>query len=254
MKPLRAREGGGRQSRPHCIACRAPLQIRTSDPDGRTKYACARCRFTLWDAKSRRHPGQWQRGYDPRRPVATPREEFARRGRLGAARLWERWRDAPPQHRRPSDPRPCCLECRRRMTVDRRAARFICKKCGTGCPSGKPPRGLYVNGRPRLTINAAPTPAAHPLTEAERAAEAVRIFAVIKAMLPGYLTPEEREDARQSIALDVLTGELSPWAITPLVLRRYASRSRGMASNRFKFKSLSEPTRDGREFGETLAA
>jgi hypothetical protein len=76
----------------------------------------------------------------------------------------------------------------------------------------------------------------------------------IVAALPGYLTPDEREDASHSIYLDILAGALAPVVPASLILRRYAAAARGMVSDRFRFISLSEPTHDGREFGETLAA
>jgi hypothetical protein len=47
---------------------------------------------------------------------------------------------------------------------------------------------------------------------------------------------------------------LAPRVSSSLILRRYAAAARGMSSDRFKFVSLSAPTRDGREFGDTLAA
>jgi hypothetical protein len=76
----------------------------------------------------------------------------------------------------------------------------------------------------------------------------------IAGALPRYLTPDEREDAAQQAMLDVLDGQLAPRVPEPSALRAYAARARGMTSDRFRFVSLSEPTRDGREFGETLAA
>ena len=87
-----------------------------------------------------------------------------------------------------------------------------------------------------------------------RAEEAVRLSAELAARLPSYLTLDERADARQSIALDLLTGKVRAERVTPALLREYAAEARGMASDRFRFISLSQPTRDGREFGETLAA
>jgi hypothetical protein len=72
--------------------------------------------------------------------------------------------------------------------------------------------------------------------------------------LPGYLTADEREDAAQSIILDILAGRLAPRVPSARELREYVTGARGLANDRFKFVSLSQPTGDGREFGETLAA
>lgn len=80
------------------------------------------------------------------------------------------------------------------------------------------------------------------------------MLAHVTSRLPGYLMADEHEDAAHSILLDLLAGTLRPRDLTPLILRRYASAARGMASDPFRFISLSSPTRDGREFGETLAA
>jgi hypothetical protein len=80
------------------------------------------------------------------------------------------------------------------------------------------------------------------------------LLKMIVAALPGYLTPEEREDAAQSVMLDILAAKLAPYVPEPTALRRYAAQARGMVSDHFKFKSLSAPLRDGREFGETIAA
>ena len=78
-------------------------------------------------------------------------------------------------------------------------------------------------------------------------------MASVGARLPSYLTPDEREDASQSIILDILSGELTD-ELTPQILRGYAARAVGMARDRFQFISLSQPTKDGREFGDHLAA
>jgi hypothetical protein len=83
---------------------------------------------------------------------------------------------------------------------------------------------------------------------------AAAFLAQIVAALPGYLVADEREDAAQSIYLDVLARKLPPVVPAPRALRRYAAEARGMTSDRFRFISLSEPTHDGREFGESLAA
>ena len=68
------------------------------------------------------------------------------------------------------------------------------------------------------------------------------------------MTPDEREDAAQAIISDVLAGKVSPEGLTPRVLRGYAARAPSLVRDRFRFISLSQPTEDGREFGDTLAA
>jgi hypothetical protein len=88
----------------------------------------------------------------------------------------------------------------------------------------------------------------------DRPAAIAALLRQTAAALPGYLAPDERADACQSIMLDVLTGKLPPRVPSSPVLRRYAAEARGMTSDRYRFISLSAPTRDGREFGETLAA
>ena len=88
----------------------------------------------------------------------------------------------------------------------------------------------------------------------ENPESAEQLLRDVKASLPGGLAPEEREDAAQAIILDILAGDLPPVVPAPCVLRRYTAAARCMTSDRFRFVSLSAPTRDGREFGETLAA
>jgi hypothetical protein len=81
-----------------------------------------------------------------------------------------------------------------------------------------------------------------------------QFLASLASRLPRHLAPDEREDVSQSIMLDILSGAITPDDLTPQILRGYASRAVGMARNGFKFISLSQPTAEGREFGDHLAA
>jgi hypothetical protein len=99
----------------------------------------------------------------------------------------------------------------------------------------------------------------NPCTAARRAlrsdeAKATEFLRQVAAALPAYLTPDEREDAAQSVFLDILAAKLAPRLPAPVTLRTYAKAARGIGRDRFKFVSLSQPTRDGREFGEHIAA
>jgi hypothetical protein len=84
-------------------------------------------------------------------------------------------------------------------------------------------------------------------------AETAALLKRIAGSLPGYLSPDEREDASQSIMLDILSGALSPEGLTPKALRGYAAKAIGMARNRFKFISLSTPLPRGGVFGDLLS-
>jgi hypothetical protein len=87
-----------------------------------------------------------------------------------------------------------------------------------------------------------------------REAEIARLAGDVAARLPRYLTLDEREDATQSIILDVLAGRVSQGELTPKTLRGYAARALSLVRDRFRFTSLSQLDEDGREFGDTLAA
>jgi hypothetical protein len=136
-----------------------------------------------------------------------------------------------------SDLRPCCVACRRVMSrLNATGACFRCPDCRVSIKSKV---AQTTRGRRALRDNP----------------EALNtLLRNIGAALPGYLTADEREDACQSIMLDIFAGRIPQRVPTPRELRRYAAGARGMSGDRFKFVSLSAPTRDGREFGETLAA
>jgi len=168
------------------------------------------------------------------------------------------------------DLRPWCMRCRRVMSTNGPRV-FICKGCHAyvtaapkrrrarrddlarpACPlCGHPKSSRITRGvqyfecqrcqRGRRRLRESPDAAAALLGE-------------IVAALPAYLSSDERSDAAQSIIADVLAGELAPRVPSSSELRRYARAARGMTSDHHKFVSLSAPTRDGREFGETLAA
>lgn len=166
--------------------------------------------------------------------------------------------------------RPWCVACRRVMNRDRR--RFVCIGCGVTCGVDTTPRLAPIPDRPDCPACARPMMhkryrlkdgsarvyfncrRCRTKQRKAREAEALRVLATLAESLPRYLTPDEREDAAQSIALDILAGRLAADALTPKALRSYVAAARGLANNRFKFISLSQPTSDGRTFGDLLAA
>lgn len=146
-----------------------------------------------------------------------------------------------------------------------------CPKCGVYAHRSKTPRCARLVGRPSCPVHRRPMEidrhargglrcapcvrerrARRAADREQREAEAARLLASVSASLPRYLTPDEREDAAQSIILDVMTGELSPDGLTPPVLRSYASRARGMVRDGFCFISLSAPAGDRRTFEDLL--
>jgi len=145
-------------------------------------------------------------------------------GRVGCRRC-RVWLTTRPKklHRFDVTQRPDCPDCGHTMAVG--SDGFTCCRCRTE--------------RRRVR------------SSADRAAA---LLAQLARSLPAHLTPEEREDAAQSIMLDILAGKLAPVVPGPIVLRRYAAGARGMSTDRYRFISLSAPMHDGREFGETLAA
>ena len=230
MKPLHTREGGGIEGCPHCISCRHemfthnPRRYRSSE-----RWACKTCH-----ASCRK---RYVRGKNSSRP----NEDLDRRpccvrcrcvmGSAGPGLFRCRTCQASASARalrckpRLNVPRPTCPDCGKPKAVGGPAGRFDCTRC-------------------RATLRAV-----H-----KRPAAAAALLAQVTAALPGYLTPDEREDAAQSIMLDVLSGKLRPVVPAPDALRCYANEARGPMNDRFHFISLSAPTHDGREFGETLAA
>jgi hypothetical protein len=166
--------------------------------------------------------------------------------------------------------RPWCVACRCVMHSDGRRSRFRCRGCRATCAAGKTPRRLFIPDRPNCPACGLPMTARQAkgkrsrrefdcercerLRREKREADALRVLAHVTSRLPGYLTPDEREDATHGVLLDLLAGTLRPRDLTPAVLRTYVSQARGMTSDRFKFVSLSEPTRDGRQIGDALAA
>ena len=215
-------------ARPHCLKCRRPMQCREATGKNRALWYCARCR------------------------VACTRLYINGRAPFGAAA------------------RPHCVTCRREMYAGDRG-RFRCPGCGAGvsatakrlhvrrrdverpvCPACGRPK--VINGRKGKQRFYCLHCYRHRLRLRERPGAAMELRARIYSALPGHLAPDERDDAAQSIILDILAGKLAPVVPEPRVLRAYAAAARGMTSDRFRFVSLSQPTRDGREFGETLAA
>lgn len=167
------------------------------------------------------------------------------------------------------DVRPYCVSCR--LMMYKSSDRFTCRKCGVSCAADKPPRLMQVDDRPTCPACRRPMTLAGWKVKNEsarrfrchrclnslrrqRQADALRLMSSIQDRLPRYLTPDEREDARQSVVLDLLSGEITPDELTPARLRSYAARAVGMTRNPYKFVSLSQPTADRCEFGDHLAA
>jgi hypothetical protein len=232
MSARRTENGGGADGRPHCVRCRRPMYMRRPNPkrkgDTSGRFFCQPCGASC--------------AAMPKRPA--PLADV--------------------------DARPWCVRCRRAMR-SRGAGCFCCKTCGafvtartTGfrrhldldrpaCRACGRPKGLTTKRRGRAYFGCnfcrVSRRALHESPET-----AAALLKRLAAALPAHLTPDEREDAAQSMILDMLAGRLAPVVPGPQLLRRYAAEARGMASDRFRFISLSQPTRDGREFGDTLAA
>lgn len=172
---------------------------------------------------------------------------------------------APRQHGPLPADRPHCVRCRRQM--------IRCSKGRLACPACR----VYVTPRPktarRFDVDRPECPACgRSMALASRGRftcgrcrtvrrrlrrrpeEARELLARVTRALPSYLAPDERDDAAQSVMLDILAGRLAPYVPAPAALKGYASRARGMMRDGYRFKSLSAPTRGGREFGDTLAA
>jgi predicted RNA-binding Zn-ribbon protein involved in translation (DUF1610 family) len=168
----------------------------------------------------------------------------------------------------PPELRSHCVACRRAMNIKGDA--FTCPACGTqakthsshsyrrdierpACSDCGRPKALASKkrGRRRFFCGYCYGERKRLRRNSEALAELLRR---IDAALPGCLPPDAREDASQAAALAVLKGSLSPRAVTPRTLAPFARAALGMTQDRFRFISLSQPTEDGREFGDTLAA
>lgn len=192
------------------------------------------------------------------------------RPRLACRRAACRLRSIPPTPEHVTAARPWCVACRRMMTAkgSRRkgdsGTRFRCPACGVTCYADRRPRRQFIPRRPDcpacgllMTLRSRRylgCQRCERLRRERREADALRVLAHVTSRLPGYLTPDERADAAHSVLLDLLAGDIRPRALTPAVLRRYVSQARGMTADRFRFISLSEPTPNGGEFGDLLAA
>lgn len=229
----RAGEGGGVKSRPHCINCRRPMYMRRPNPQrkgGTTgRFFCAPCGVSS---------GVHTTGPHPLADCAT---------RPWCVRCRSMMRSQGTDHF-------CCKTCRASVTAH--TSGFRCRRDideRPTCGACARPKGLSTRrrGRGYFSCNFCRI-ARRRLRECPEAADA--LLTRTAAALPAYLSPEEREDAAQSIYLDILTGKLPPVAPTAHTLRRYATHARSMTNDRYRFISLSAPTPDGREFGDTLAA
>ncbi|MFL6285717.1 MAG: hypothetical protein ACJ74Q_21475 [Pyrinomonadaceae bacterium] len=285
MKPVAptrgpTEDGGGDSSRPHCLRCRRAMH-RAVYGAGRLGWACRPCHAFCSAHVSRVRLAPTVEGVDPRawcvacrRPMRT--QSYKRPG-------WSpRWKcegcaatcrkriargEGPARPGEDLETRAWCMKCRRVM-MSVKGRLFVCRTCHASA-SARPrlcrPRRQVERpacgfcGHPKAVAG---KPGKFQCTRCLHARRALRsdpataaaLLREIVAALPGYLSSDEREDAAQQIALDILAAKLAPRVPAPVVLRRYASEARGLTNNRFKFISLSAPTRDGREFGETLAA
>lgn len=153
------------------------------------------------------------------------------------------------------------------MTAARRGC-LKCRRCGvtlTANPRGAA-RRFDIESRPdcpacghRMAVNGGKGFSCYPCRTRRRRLRqepdaCAALLAQIADALPAYLAPDERDDAAQQVMLDVLAAKLPPVAPEARTLRRYARAARGMVSDRHRFISLSQPTRDGRTFGELIAA
>lgn len=220
------------ETRPQCLRCRRPMISQLDKRGALPRWTCRGCGASCRKTYTRR---------DGRAPN---HEDHARR--------------------------PWCVRCRRLMLVDG-PGKFRCHACranasavtqhyrqrrgvvGSACRTCGHPKTVrgYRRGRPHFACQRC----YRRRRVLRQCPETVAALLVrITASLPGYLTAEEREDASQSIMLDMLAGKLAAEVPEPETLKAYAGQARGMSGDRFRFVSLSAPTRDGREFGETLAA
>lgn len=220
-------------NRPHCLRCRREMRKQSANKSGGARWAC-RPGGVFCTAQYARHLRAPVNDDLPLRPrcVACRRameragKKDGRRFRCPACRVTVSARPRRAPFRR--DPtRPTCADCGRLKTSHsvRGKRYFYCHHCSVRR------RAVRRNSD-----------------------EAAAFVRQVAAALPGHLSHEEREDAAQSVYLDVLAAKLAPVVPSSLVLRRYASQARGMSGDRFRFISLSQPTRDGREFGDMLAA
>jgi hypothetical protein len=114
-------------------------------------------------------------------------------------------------------------------------------RCSRREPLDELPRRAYVPDRPDCAACGLPVTARQAKGKRSRRefdcdrCERTRCGSWLTSRLPGYLTPDEREDAAHSILLDILAGDLRPRDLTPHTLRRYVAQARGMTSDRFKF-------------------
>jgi hypothetical protein len=208
------------------------------------------------------HPGLCQKCGRPKSKNGTERG----RPRYACRRVECRRRSTPPTPEQVKAARPWCVRCRRAMT-GKGGGRLRCVGCGVTCALDRTPRRAYISDRPdcpecgrAMTLNGSSRKyfrCQHRdcarLGRQRREAAAAALLESVTSRLPRYLTADEREDARQSIVLDLLSGELSPDELTTARLRRYAARAVSLVRSP-KFISLSQRTPDGRELGETIAA
>jgi hypothetical protein len=218
---------------PCCARCRN--RMTRDSAQGKYRWRCVGCRVSCMVQTTR--AGDYER-------------------RAATARAW------------PQELRPHCVACQRAMNI--KGEGWKCPACGAqakthtthsyrrdierpACRDCGRPKALASKKRGRRRFLCG-----YCYGERKRlrgSPEAlVRLLKLIDAALPAYLTPDEREDAAQEVMLDILAAKLAPRVPEPRVLRHYATRARALVRDPFRFISLSQPTEDGREFGDTLAA
>jgi hypothetical protein len=220
-------------SRPWCIKCRSVMRGAGVTKTGLHRWRCHSCGVHCF-RQSARGEVRARVGADiDLRPWCVKCRSVMRangEGSFACATCRSTLRARPKfcHPRRHDLKRPTCRHCGRPKARAGRPGTFTCNPCH--------------NQRRRLRC------------QLSNEAEAAALLKQIAGRLPCYLSPDDREDAAQSIMLDILAGKLTADGLSPATLRAYAARAVGPARDRFRFISLSAPTRDGREFGETLAA
>lgn len=131
--------------------------------------------------------------------------------------------------------RPCCIQCKRFMCSNGMSHEgkecFICIPCGVSVVS-------HYSGHRRKS---------HSTGE--------RLIEIATRALPTRLPAEIKEEARQAIVLDLLTKKIKPDALKDSQLvKRYVRDAWGL-QDRYRFRSLDEPLKDGDcTLGELIAA
>lgn len=275
----RGQEGRGAVvERPSCVRCRRAMQSGGRDRGRQQRWKCAGCGGGCYARRARRTHSDESEDPRPRcvacrrvmivdRRERRPCPRWQCRGCRATCRVQVVRGESYARHNEESERPPWCVTCRRVMRSGG-AGLFKCGACGVSlnatpklyrprrhverpdCAGCGFPMALG-SGPGRFACRRCPL-LRRRLRESPEAA--ATLLKSIAGALPAYLTPDEREDAAQSIIADVLAAKFAPRVPSAADLRRYAREARGMVSDRYSFVSLSQPISNGREFGETLAA